>query len=167
MKHYVTQKLCRQLYFAFVYSRIKYSIEIYGACSNKLIEKLQVIQNKLLKILMGRERRTPTDIIHSDLRVLKVKDIYAVNTLAFVNNCMMGECPNIFKEYYVYRNMVYNLRHTPLYVPRTRTVMGALSTKITGARLWNTYQENCGRWYLTKSFKRNLTRYIYGTYNKA
>ena len=47
IKFFVTNKLSRQLYFAFVHSRIKYSIEVYGSCSQNLISKIQVIQNKL------------------------------------------------------------------------------------------------------------------------
>ena len=35
IKHKVNKKTARQLYFAFVFSRIKYGIEIYGNCSEK------------------------------------------------------------------------------------------------------------------------------------
>ena len=42
--------MMRQLYYAFIYSRIKYGIELYGISSASNMNKVQVIQNKLLKI---------------------------------------------------------------------------------------------------------------------
>ena len=47
IKYKVNDKTGRQLYFAFVFSRLKYGIEIYGNCSERNINKLQTMQNKL------------------------------------------------------------------------------------------------------------------------
>ena len=52
IKYFVNKSITRQLYFAFVYSRIKYGIEVYGSCAQELIQKLQVVQNGLLKLLL-------------------------------------------------------------------------------------------------------------------
>ena len=41
IKHKVNKKTARQLYFAFVFSRIKYGIEIYGNCSERNVNKIQ------------------------------------------------------------------------------------------------------------------------------
>ena len=49
IKNFVSVKIARQLYFAFMYSRIQYGIEIYGNCAKETLSKLQVMQNKLLK----------------------------------------------------------------------------------------------------------------------
>ena len=60
----MTNKLARELYFAFIYSRIKFGIEVYGRCSAQKTNKVQVMQNKLLKLLLRKHRMTPTDEIH-------------------------------------------------------------------------------------------------------
>ena len=52
IKYRVTNKLARELYHAFIYSRIKYGIEVYGNCSAKNINTIQVTQNKLLKLTL-------------------------------------------------------------------------------------------------------------------
>ena len=51
IKYKVNDKTARQLYFAFVFSRLKYGVEIYGNCSERNINKLQTMQNKVLKLL--------------------------------------------------------------------------------------------------------------------
>ena len=50
IKHYVTNKIARQIYFAFIFSRINYGIKVYGTCSSHILSKIQTMQNKLLKL---------------------------------------------------------------------------------------------------------------------
>ena len=53
VKHFVSKRIARQLYFSFIYSRINYGIEVYGSCADEHFSKLQVMQNKLLKLLLN------------------------------------------------------------------------------------------------------------------
>ena len=64
IKYKVNNKTARQLYFAFVFSRLKYGIEIYGNRSETNINKLPTMQNKLLKLLLHLDRLTPTNKLH-------------------------------------------------------------------------------------------------------
>ena len=162
IKAMVSMKLARQLYFAFVYSRINYALEIYGACSLKLISKLQRIQNGLLKMLLCRNYRESTNVIHSDLNILKIKDIQLVNILTFVNNCLLGNCPEYFKSYFQHRNVRYNLRNHDLDVPWARTVTGSLSTRIQGAILWNGIVDKSH--ILKRCMKKHLVRFYVSQY---
>ena len=107
VKGKVTVKLVRQLYFAFIYSRINYGIQVYGSCSDRLCNKIQVIQNKLLKFFLNLEPRHSTDDLHANLKILKVKDIYEVNILAFVQKCIAKECRELFHNYYVHQPQRY------------------------------------------------------------
>ena len=72
----VNLKLSRQLYYAFIYSKIKYGMEVYGSCSSTNIGKIQTMQNKLMKLLLRLRRMTPTNELHMYLNILKVSDIY-------------------------------------------------------------------------------------------
>ena len=71
IKDYVSTHLARQMYYAFVYSRINYGVEVYSLCSNKLMDKVQVVQNKLLKLLLRRHPRSSTNELHNDLGYFK------------------------------------------------------------------------------------------------
>ena len=75
IKYRVRNKLTRELYHAFIYSRMKYGIEVNGNCSDKNINTIQVTQNKLLKLILHNDRITPTDEIHKIMNILKVKNI--------------------------------------------------------------------------------------------
>ena len=60
--------MARKLYHAFVHSNISYGIEVYGLCSDTSLDRLQVMQNKLLKLLFRLNRYTSTNLLHSELK---------------------------------------------------------------------------------------------------
>ena len=84
VKTIISKKIAWQLYFAFIYSRIKYGIEVFEVCTNEYLQKLQVIQNKLLELLLNFDRRMSTNELHQQLSLLKVVDIHIVNVLSHV-----------------------------------------------------------------------------------
>ena len=140
VKHFVSKRIARQLYFSLIYSRINYGIEVYGNCMDEHLSKLQVMPNKLLKLLLKLDYRTSASLIHYNVALLKIADIHVVNILSFVNECRAGRNPEIFKNYFTVREATYNLRHKDrLFVPLTRTELGSSRCAILGAKLWNKY----------------------------
>ena len=99
IESFITIRIARQLYFAFINSRINYGIEVYGHCADEHLSKLQTSQNKLLKLLLKLDRRTFTNQLHRDLSLLKVSDIHAVSLLCFVNKCRAARCPETFCKF--------------------------------------------------------------------
>ena len=74
IKHKVYKKTARQLYFAFVFSRIKYGIEMHGNCSERNVNQIKTMQKKLLKLLLQLDRLTPTNMLLTNLNILKIND---------------------------------------------------------------------------------------------
>ena len=158
--------IARQLYFAFIHSRIKYGIEVFGDCANEYLQKLQVIQNKLLKLLLNFDRRMSTNELHQQLSLLKVVDVHTVNVLSFVNECRSGRCPTLFSSYYHVREAGYELRHNDrLHVPMARTDTGQSSCKIKGARLWNDKFNLVNPHLYKKCFRKTITKHFIETYH--
>ena len=84
IKSFITSRIARRMYFAFINSRISYGIEVYGHCADEHLSKLQTLQNKLLKLMLKLDRRTSTNQLHRFLSLLKVSDIHTVSVLCFV-----------------------------------------------------------------------------------
>ena len=97
IKDYVSTHLARQMYYAFVYSRINYGVEVYSSCSNKLMDKAQVDQNKLLKLLLRCHPRSSTNELHNNLGILKVYHISEISVIIFAVKCLQGDCPPCLK----------------------------------------------------------------------
>ena len=138
VKHFISNKLARQLYFAFIYPHIKYGIEAYGSCANTLIKKLQIVQNKLLKLLLNVPRKTSTNDVHTKLQLLKVNDIYENSLNMFVHDCQNLNCPPILNNYFQRKQHRYNTRREDhLIIQNSRTELGRSRVNIKAANLWN------------------------------
>ena len=166
IKSVMSTQTARQLYFAFIYSRISYGIEVYGKCANKLLSRLQVLQSKLLKLILRKNHMTATNELHRNLHLLKVEDIYKSKILCFVNQCLLGRCPPCFNDYYVENNPVYNIRRRALFVPRSRIELGANSTKIQGAKLWNGLSDDIKDHRFKKNFNKHIIKHIISGYSQ-
>ena len=166
IKSFITSRIARQLYFAFINSRISYGIEVYGHCADEYLSKLQTLQNKLLKLMLKLDRRTSTNQLHRNLSLLKVADIHTVSVLCFVNNCRAARCPETFCNYYQVRQTERELRNKDhLDVPWARTDMGLSSCNIKGARLWNENFPAVNPYLYKKCFKTRVTKYFIGKYD--
>ena len=163
----LTKNLKRQLYFSMVYSRIIYGIVIYGACRDSLMKKVQVLQNKLLKVLYKLPFRTDTNVMHKDLDILKVKDIYKYQIQKFVYESLNKTCIVQFHDYYSYNNNVHQMntrQQNRLKSTRPKTKFGENSLKYYGAVLWNSLDSNIQLSKSLNTFKRALRHSIIQNY---
>ena len=160
----VPKQIARQLYYSFIYSRIDYGIQVYGSCSDTLLSKIQILSNKLVKYLLKLERRTPTNELHKDLKILKVKDIFEVNVLFFVKKCLSGECPTLFKDYFIFQGHGHNIRVPKLRIPSFNSNLYFNSVKVKGAVLWNKLDTNVKSKSFLKCFKKVLKGHYISKY---
>ena len=140
----------------------KYGIEIYGNTTAKYIYRIQVKQNKLLKLILSRDGQTPTIFIHSDFNILKVGCIYKNNILNFANKCVMGRLPKNFRTCYIIKVVPYAIRSTgSLDVIPCRTWYGAKTVKVNGAVLWSNIHRNIIEWRNMQDLKTSCWNTIY------
>ena len=167
IRNLIPHRLKRQLYFSLVYSRIQYGIEIYGTCQKGLIDKIQILQNKLLKTLYKLPYVTDTNKLHTRLNILKVKDIYKINVLKFVYESINHTSIEQFHNHYEYqsnRNNA-NLRNRNLLYPQTsNNKFGESTLKFQGTQLWNSLPVNLRFINSFYSFKKALRQKIMESY---
>lgn len=130
----------KHIYNAYILSRMQYGIEIYGSMAEYHRNKLQIMSNKLLKLLYNRDRLTDTNTLHKDLQILKLKDVRIMCLSKFVHQCLYSSKIPIFQQYYVFRNRMHNktlINRSVLNVPKYKTSLGNTATKCHGAQVWN------------------------------
>ena len=140
IRNTIFPSLARILYFACIHSWVKYAIEVYGTASQSRINKLQILQNKLMKLLTRKCRMYSTNALHTDLNILKVKDIHETVVPEFVYSCMKDTLIDPFVEYFKLRGDEHNddSRNNDNITTRTIHInMGKGTTLYTGATLWN------------------------------
>ena len=61
------------------------------------VNRLQVMQNKLLKLILKLDKFTSTNVLHRNMKILKIADAHVCNTLGVLNEMGSNRCPEIFK----------------------------------------------------------------------
>ena len=122
------------------------------------MNKIQTLQNQLMKVLSGKPYRFPTDALHNEFDILKVEDIENQEILTFVQKCLLGKVPPIFKNYYQ-TNETYHDRNTRsganrIVPPRSYTSYGDSTIKIRRSHIWNVINPILKSTINTKSFRR-------------
>ena len=66
IRRYLSRENMKTLYYTLVYSRIKYGLSVYGQAGKTKLHKIQVLQNKLMKVLSSKKFRYSTDMLHNE-----------------------------------------------------------------------------------------------------
>ncbi len=92
--------ICKlQLYYANMYFRVLYGIEIFGNTSCNNDKRIQTVQNKCLKTLFNLKWDTSTNELHHNLKVLKVCDVFKIRISEFEYKSIHNILPNVFPNY--------------------------------------------------------------------
>ena len=79
IRHFLPVSCRIIVYNAFIASRLNYGSDIYARTSKRHIQPLAVTQNKLLRILQFKARKTPLKSLFTAFDVIKLKDLHYLN----------------------------------------------------------------------------------------
>ena len=108
---------CRKIiYNAFIPSILNYGSEIYVKTNKRHIQPLKATQNKLLRILQFKARKTPLKSLYKVFDVLKLKDLHYLNICCIVHKFIHSPCllPEAINDIFCENKQVhqYNTRQT-------------------------------------------------------
>ena len=90
------------IYNSLVKSHLEYGILAWGNAKSKEINKISMIQKRIIRTLSNSKYNAHTDPIHSSLRILKFKDILQYNSITFMykytNSLLPDSFTNMFGE---------------------------------------------------------------------
>ena len=145
--------ICIQVYYSIFYSRLINGCNLWGLSSKENIEKIEVLQNKCIRIMTFApfNSHIPNQTF-IDLKLLKVRDIIKLNQLKLIYNFQCTTLPDdlmslftlsseIRTSYQVLNSVVNKL----LFIPHFKTITyGRHSIKYQGPKLWNeTFKTGC------------------------
>jgi hypothetical protein len=163
LSSFINMSHVRQIYFSYIFPYVKYGIEIYGRCPNYNMKRIQITQNRLLKILCHRKKTDSATALHQELKLLTIVQIRDLFTSIFVYKQQNNLLPNIFASYYK-RNDELCLRTTRqsenIHLPKYRTSIGQNALKYRGAKLWNSLPENVKSSKSAAIFKKSCKIYL-------
>ena len=129
------------LYYTFAYPYFIYCNHVWGNTYQTNLEKLMVVQKKMVRIITGSPYRAHTEPLFYANRVLNVYDLNVNIVGVFMYQCLFEPVTDVFDDYFCTNRDIHG-RETrnadALYVPYGRLDVRRSSIQIHGSDLWNT-----------------------------
>ena len=76
LRNKLPHTVLRTLYFAFVHLHIAYGIELYANTAVTHLNKLLILNNKLLRILQNKPYNYPSNELYTAYKTLSIPDLH-------------------------------------------------------------------------------------------
>ena len=197
LKPFLKDNLIRTIYFSVVYSHLYYGIQAWGSADPSILNKLEILQNKAVRILSGVQYfqiygQEPgplpsSEPLYKKLEILKIHDIYELSISNFVYSTLTYDSPAIFEEWFQYDHEVHD--HTTrssmnvitenyfdvgyvqqsftLHTKGANTDYGRKKIQVSGPLIWNRIPEDIQKAGSIITFKKWLKFHIFDQYRGA
>ena len=171
IKKFINQKALQSLYFTMIHSYLTYCNIIWGSNYKTLIEKIQISQNKAIRLTFNDRRYTSTKSYYEINKILKIVNIHKSQTAIFIFKYLNKLLPQYFhiKNYFTNWNELhnYNTRNSnSIYLPYASTNYRMFTIKYFGPRIWNTIPNNIANEDKLTRFKNKLKIYLLSIQNE-
>ena len=149
------------IYFAFIHSHLAYGNEIYGNTYTNNLNRLMILNNKLLRILQNAPRDTPVVKLYANFSTLTLPELHTYQILKFIHNCIyhQNKLPSIFSNYFSQNYMIHTHNtHTRehLHLEHTYSSLGQRSIKFKWSCLWNSLPDELKSVISAQSFAKKF-----------
>ena len=142
------------MYYSLVYPYFNYCICVYGGTYDIYINRLLILQKRIIRIICNESFLAHTSPLFIDLIFLKFPDIYKYNIGTY-----MYDHPDYRSQFE--RNHVHNTRNrSDLRPNRPRLTICENAISVVGPNIWNSIPENIRNCTSRNSFKYNWKKYL-------
>lgn len=168
LKRLLPPKSLLQLYYAIVHPHLLYGLIVWGGSFKSYIDKLNILQNKAVKIIAGGRWMEHVTPFYKQLNLLKINELYEHEVAKFMFNFKSNKLPLTFSNYFTKTKTMHNrsTRSSDLdcyFLPRCKTSRLQRSVKFSGVKIWNSLPADI-RKSSFYSFKRRHKKILLSKY---
>ena len=113
LRHFVPKKTCVSVYFSLFYSHILYGCLVWSCSTQSNIDQIIKIQKWCIWTITYSEFTEHTGPLFSELKLLKVKDIFSLTKLLFMFNFIYENVPDKLKTIFVITDLYTHMKLIP------------------------------------------------------
>jgi hypothetical protein len=127
------------LYYSLIYPYLLYCCIAWGGASATALHKLEVLQNRSLRLITQSPYRSSASPLYKRLNILKLSDIYRLQISMFMFRVRESQLPSSCMRYCpLNSHSHYGMRVINMFVmPAFRTNIRERCISVTGPRTWN------------------------------
>ena len=144
IRQYVDKQTLIKLYYSFAYPYLKFGIFSWGSACQTSLEKIQVLQNKIIRIMNLKfvNNRVKMCILFKFMKILKVKDIFELKIAKFRYSYYHSMLPEYFDNYCKYASKHHDYKTRSItannfYLERAKTRNGLRSCSYIAVKICN------------------------------
>lgn len=150
------------IYNSLVKPHLLYLLEIWGNASKTSLKPVQILQNRIIKILHHYNYLTTTTTIYKETKLLNIKQLYTYCTCILIYKILHNHIHSQIKfEMKIKTNKYATRRASHLALPNTRTNYGKNNLTFRGAQLYNKLPKAVKEATSLNIFKKKLFIHIY------
>ncbi len=88
------------LYFALIHPHLNYGILAWGTANQNVLKSVYILQKRAIRIINKVSYNSHTDPLFRESSILKIVDLYELNTLMFMHKFKMNKLPRSFNDIY-------------------------------------------------------------------
>ena len=93
IRHFVSSETLKMIYYGIFSSIFTYGSQIWGQ-SNVVVRKLQIIQNKALRIISFNSPRTSATPLFKKIEILKLADNVSLQNFLYAHGSLSNQLPS-------------------------------------------------------------------------
>ena len=139
VRRYLMKETLISLYYSFVYPYLIYCNHVWGLACKTHMNTLFLLQKRIIRIIAGVNRRSHTDPIFKELKLLKCNDINTYLIGRLMHRIYNGDI-TLLRSYFKKNKEVhqYGTRQINHYhVPPVKTELGKSALRFHGVVIWN------------------------------
>lgn len=161
-KNILPLKIRKMLYNSLVKPHLENGIIFWGGLSKSKKERIFKMQKKCIRNLAGKEFRAHTSPLFKYLNLLKVHDIYKLNSCLFMHKICSGKHPDSFSN--MFTPLCGNNRTNSFLSPSPKSLFLSYFPSASLPTIWNSltiYQKNIKSYNV---FKKELSSFLKSCY---
>ena len=147
VKHYLPNKIINMLAQALVFPHFDYCSSVWSNFSMHHSNELQILQNRLARVLLLADIRTSVDKMLKDLDWVRLTHRWDHHLLIQTFKCLKGLAPSYLSSAFIFTHSVHSKctrsqSHNNLVIPKWKTNFGKKTFHYRAAILWNMLPTN-------------------------
>ena len=154
------------LYYTLIYPYLIYCIIVWGGACTTNLNRLQILQNRAVRLVTRSPFRSSSAPIFAHLNLLQVSDIRRLQIALFLFRCKHFLLPNICLQHcLVNTRLAHDTRHCSTFVMQPfRTNIRGQYVSVIGPKTWETLPVNLRDIKSVFVFKREVVKYFVSNY---
>ena len=112
IRHFVKKQTLIKLYYNFAYPYLKYGIISWGSACQTSLEKIQELQNNIIRIMNFKFVRDKAKmcILFKSMKILRIKDVFELEIAEFMYSYYHSKLPENFDTYFKYASKLHDYK---------------------------------------------------------